>query len=336
MVQNRDQKGSNPMNSGSLPSGTPLAPVAQPDWPRKIEAWRQLLAQCCRKPSRKCVHGLRVATLRLQVELEHGLRERPRDDAGARAARRWNRQGKKLRRALQPVREADVFLGKLASLRGPAAVAGKEMPQPGRRLRQVVELEQRLRKRRQTAAKKLVAAIKDRRERLDRLSKGMEAALGPQMPRAMGPAEGTISGLIAGLVSEFPELNGDNLHEYRKRIKRVHYLAELLAAADPRATQQATVLKKMQVAVGEWHDWEALAERAGRVPGKHDFQDGLVELLETLTAASLEKALRQCRRSTARLLKHDRVNETSPMALPPKLSVVRVEAPVAEKQIRYA
>ncbi len=325
------------MKSGSLPPGGCLTVVAQPDWRRKVDAWRELLGQCCRKPSRKCVHALRVATLRLQVELEYGLRERPQEDAAARAARRWRKQAKKLRRALQPVREADVFLGKLASLRGSTREASQSQVALSRRcLKQIGELEQKLKKRRQTAARNLVAKIRDRLPRLERLSADIEAAKAPQMLFSEDAAEDAVSKLVSSLAEKYPELNGENLHEYRKDIKRANYLAELFASAGSHVAEQAAVLKKMQVAVGEWHDLEMLGAVAARTMGKHDTQDGLVDLVKTLTASSLEKALGQCRQSMVQLLKHDTVNQPSLEALPPKLSVRGEALPPADEKRRYA
>ncbi|MGB7549792.1 MAG: hypothetical protein WBM14_18800, partial [Terracidiphilus sp.] len=62
------------MNSGLHPVHLQLALPNRPEWRSQVEAWRQLLAECGRKPGRKRVHELRVATLRLQAEVEHGLR----------------------------------------------------------------------------------------------------------------------------------------------------------------------------------------------------------------------------------------------------------------------
>lgn len=325
------------MKSGSLPPGGRLAVVAQPDWRRKVEAWRELLGQCCRKPSRKCVHVLRVATLRLQVELEYGLQQRPQEDVAARAARRWKKQAKKLRRALQPVREADVFLAKLASLRDSARETTESQAAPSRHcLRQIGELEQKLKKRRQTAAKSLVVKIKDRLPRLERLSADVEVAKTPQMLFSEAAAEDAVSKLVSGLAEKYPELNGENLHEYRKDIKRANYLAELFASAGSRAGEQAAVLKKMQVAVGEWHDLEMLGAVAAKTLGKHDTQDGVVDLVNALTASSLERALRQCRQSTAQLLKYDIASQSTLGALPPKLSVRGEASSPPDEERRYA
>jgi CHAD domain-containing protein len=319
------------MNLGSLPlNGLPGAarrPQRHEKWQRQCESWRQLLGECGRKPSRRRVHTLRVATLRLQAELEYCL-EQPRTPAPAgRAMKRWNKQGDKLRRALQPVREADVYLAKLAGLRVSLAAPEEIQTRCSRRcLGQMEKLERRLQRVRQAAAKKLMAEIEDRRERLIRLSHDMEAALELQMPLRSGA--GAVAGLIASLAVEFPEFGADRLHEFRKRVKKVRYLAELSAGADPQAARQAVALRQMQVAIGEWHDWQVLAQKAGRALRGRGKGNSLAELLETLTAESLQKALSLCRRLTARLVRQGQGNTASSPA-PQKLPVRRVEPIVA-------
>jgi CHAD domain-containing protein len=288
------------MNSPSHPSrGQPQA--AQPEFRRQVEAWRQLLFQCGQKPSRKGVHGLRVATLRLQAGVEYWLRDQEPDAPAARAAKRWSRQGKKLRRALNPVREADVSLAKLASLR--ASTAGPpegQLPCSRSCLRQIGELEARLTEKRQAAAKKLIAVIEGRRKRMEQLSTELEAALAPC---PWGCSGKDLLAMFASLREEFPELKAEILHTYRKRIKKVRYLAEISAVGDPLAARQAATLKRMQAVAGEWHDWQALAKQAGRAFRSRARTCALTQLLEARTQEFLKEALGLCRRATAQLLR---------------------------------
>lgn len=290
-----------PLASSGQPPET-----AQPEFKQRVEAWRQLVSQCGQKPSRKGVHSLRVATLRLQAGVEFWLRDKEPETPAARAAKRWNKQGKKLRRALNPVREADVSLAMLAGLRATTAGPPEGHPPCSRScLRQIGELERKLTETRQAAAKKLIAGIQDRRKRLDRLSAELEAALAPTEQRAWGCSGQEISAMVAGLREEFPELNAESLHAYRKRIKKVRYLAEISAAADPLAGRQATTLKRMQSAAGKWHDWQSLVEEVDRTFRGSAKCDGLANLLEARTQESLKEALGLIRRATAQLLKRD-------------------------------
>jgi hypothetical protein len=97
------------MNSDSVSSdGQPNASL-QPEWQKQVDAWCALLAQCSRKPSRKRIHTLRSHTLHLRALLEFAQQEQLLDSKATRAFKRWKQEAKKLRRALQPVRDADVY-----------------------------------------------------------------------------------------------------------------------------------------------------------------------------------------------------------------------------------
>jgi CHAD domain-containing protein len=128
-------------------------------------------------------------------------------------------------------------------------------------------------------------------------------------------------------------LGSANLHAYRKRLKQPLYLAEFSAPADPAARRLAVAMRKMHAAAGKWHDWQALASEAGRVLPRHGNRDGLVPVLNNLAEEALKRALGQCRRSTASLLKN-------PPGIPPsqrRKPVARVEVhealPTADKSL---
>ena len=116
---------------------------------RYFEAWRELLDRCALKPSRKRVHALRSATLRLESVLEFRLRDQPVHDSAVRAFRRWKKQAGKLRRALRPLRDADVCRQRFAAMRATFEQAGSSDPPKDQLwLRQIEQLEGRLEKRR--------------------------------------------------------------------------------------------------------------------------------------------------------------------------------------------
>jgi CHAD domain-containing protein len=325
------------MNSGFLLVNGPVDAPTGPEKDRQVASWRRLLAECGRKPNRKRVHDLRVATLRLQTELEFRLREQEPDEQAARVAKRWNKQAEKLRRALKSVRETDVFLAKLTKLRGSKSEPGDGRLQCDRVcLQQMAELERRLLQQRRMAAKKLVSEIEDRRGRLERLSREIQGALAPRHARAGDSTGHAVGERLARIAGKFPTLDGGCLHEFRKEIKSARYLAELSVGRDPVAKRQADALSRMQSAAGEWHDWEALAKRAGRALNAKDAEDGVVELLETLAAESLQRALVLCRRSMARLLRRRAGSDELPQALPPRLPVRSAEPEDAEERRLYA
>lgn len=291
------------MNTGSPPSSRLTAVSPQSEHQRQVARWRDLLFRCVRKPSRKRIHALRCHTLRLRVAVEHWLREMDSDPAAARAYRRWNNEGKKLRRVLQPIRDADVYLPRLDMLRDTLEGTPEGKSQLGPLcLREVDTLEKRLKQQRQAGIAKFAQVIGEREKRLRRLSKEMEAVLAPGMPsRAASTAKAALQ-IFIEVAGEFPEIDSTNLHDYRKRIKPALYLAEISAAADPRAGKLADGLRKLHEATGDWHDWHVLALEAGRVLPSHRGQNGLVAVLEKKAEESLQRALDLCQRSANQLL----------------------------------
>jgi CHAD domain-containing protein len=293
-------------------------------------AWRRLLAHCSSKPTRKRVHALRVTTLRILAELEYRIGDKEKGTPGAQAATRWIKLGEKLRQALGPVREADVWLDQLADLRKSLRDTSGYSPRSNKAcIRQIDELENRLREKRRQWEKELVAEIEIRRDRLEESAQQIQ--IGPyQSAGAGGSAHDAVASQIADefarVASEFPSLDSDNLHEFRKRIKKVRYRAEIFTKNDPEAGRQAASIRRMQSAIGAWHDWHVLAKKEAHANGAHE---ELTELLETLAAESLEKALAICARTTAKLLKRRGVGD-SPDS-PSKKLPARVAGPASSR-----
>jgi CHAD domain-containing protein len=292
------------MNSGLISAVGSLHPGEPADFRLRIQAWRSLLAGCGRKPGRKGVHNLRVATLRFQAALEYWLSRRQAGTPGTDEVQRWRRQGKKLRRLLGPVRQADVSLDKLAKVRSWADAEADGHPVlPKSCLEAIEEIARGVKRRRETAAKKLAAEIARRRKRLNRLSRKVEIALEGFAPATESGAADKILAQIASTAARFPTLDGENLHEFRKQIKKIRYLADVFAPSDAAAAHQAAALKRMTGAVGEWHDWQALTEEAARADRGDAAMAAAAEFLQAQAGRSLEHALKLCRQSMTRLLK---------------------------------
>jgi CHAD domain-containing protein len=289
----------------------------QPKWQQQLEIWRKLLAQCARKPSRRSVHALRSLTLRLQVGMENFLSKQTANPAVERAYQHWCKDGKKLRKALEPVRDADVYLARLKSLRRTGEASEDQKQLSPRCIREIDKLEDRLKRQRKVRINKLTAVIDARCKRLSRLSKELEAALAPHMPSRVHSTTSEAMRIFAELTGEYPNLDAGNLHEYRKRLKQARYLAEIYAAADPLAKRLAAAFKRIHYAAGEWHDWQELARKADCVLSGHGKQDGLISMLESLAVKALHRALDQCRRTEARFLK----NVGDVRTLPPRKPV---------------
>jgi len=266
----------------------------------RIAEWRQLLEHCGSKPTRKRVHALRVITLRLQAEFEHDLADLPHASHQAQAILGFGRQAEKLRRALGPVRELDVWMGKLRALRASLSHTSDYVPRSTYEcVRGIERLEDRLKRKRGSAEKKLASEIAKRDERLAKAGEQIESALAEYIFAEEPGIAAELATRFQAVRAEFPSLDEENLHEFRKRIKTVRYLAEMRAPTNHACAQIAAQMKKLQSAIGEWHDWQALVDEARR--GKPAKNKPLAELLESLTAESFESALSTVDTVTARL-----------------------------------
>jgi CHAD domain-containing protein len=261
----------------------------------RVGAWRNLVERCEKKPTRKQVHALRVVTLRIQAEVEHEVGELPRASHQAQAMLRFGKLAERLRAVLGPVRELDVWTGKLQVLRGSLSKTTEYVPRSTRdSIRQIERLEERLTRRRRTAGRKLVSEIEKRRQVLMDAADDLEEVANDRTDQMDGNEAEAILKEFAAVAADFPAFDEENLHDFRKRIKKVRYLAEI-RGADPECGRIATQMKKLQSAIGEWHDWEALARTAGR--RKQDLE--ISELLDSLAAETFEAAVAVCHEVTA-------------------------------------
>jgi hypothetical protein len=296
----------NKTSEGSKMSSTPRHHQTETASRNVLPAsWRELLGQCRRNPTPECVHRLRVVTVRLQAEGEYWLREHALEKSAKQAVRRWCKQGEKLRRALRAVREADVQLKQLASLRRPTSrrATAQSYCTPSCLL-QIAKVEGHIAQKRRKAAKKLMGKLQERGARLDLLGGQLQAVQHAEFqPVALPPAV-MLSQMFHRLSEDFPALDRDNLHAYRKRMKAICALAVQFGATDPVARRFSVSLKKMLAAIGKWHDWQALAQTVEHTTSTQE--DGLRQMLEGLAAESLQTALRICREECTGLLDADR------------------------------
>jgi CHAD domain-containing protein len=261
--------------------------------------WRNLVDCCGRKPTRKRVHALRVVTLRLQAELEIDFNELPYASHQAQAILEFNRQGEKLRKALGPVREVDVWLGKLQGLRASLTHSGEYVPRSTREcLRQLEQFESRVKESRRPLEKKLVATIGKRKPSFADAAAQVDSQIDGHLTDGGASAAHAILARFVEIARDFPAFNEENLHEFRKRIKLVRYLAEA-HEGDAASGMIAAQMKKLQSSIGEWHDWQDLA---GAIRQRRSKNKDAAELLESIAAESLESALTTCRHITDKLV----------------------------------
>ena len=319
------------MGSGASTSRrTKSAPARVPDWPRQVENWQTLLFECRCKPTRKRIHLLRVATLRLQAQLRCWLDEQVSGDPSSHIAQRWAKEARYLRRALGSVRAFDVHLAKLSQLRGLLTADSGYQPRTSRvALRQLDELEARFKRDRKDSTKILKDTLAARHAQLEHAAIKLAdlTEVGVALLQSLTTAR--LTAMLTDAVSVFSSLSPESLHDFRKRLKSVRYLSEL-ATTGPGTLAIAAAVKSMQVVIGEWHDWEELSIYARRVFRRKDAPELTAEL-ESLVEHSLEKALAVCTQITGEIL-----SGSSAIQRAPKRTVHRETASNAGRHLAVA
>jgi CHAD domain-containing protein len=180
----------------------------------------------------------------------------------------------RIRRRAGQVRDVDVQLAALRTLKVPLEPRRKTQL-----MQQLIELRVAHEKRLRKLLKK--QDISEIQRRLRKASKEAysEAGFDPlQVARGM---------LNSVKVSD--GLNDDVLHRYRIAVKRARYAAEF-ASKSPEAAQLIIALKRLQDALGQWHDWLTLTQTATRHLGEVN-QSPLVAALHNLTRGKFRHAV---------------------------------------------
>lgn len=235
---------------------------------RRTPALFQKLGKIAKKvstdPSPVRVHQLRTTTRRVETLLAAGMK---RGGTG-----KLLKQLARLRRRAGKVRDLDVQIAALREIRLEASGADK-----ARVLRYLQKAHRKREKKLMAAAEEELAGGLQARLKNTLL----ELVLHPVAPPRKDFAAAALD-RFARLAAAYPALNEGNLHQFRMACKRVRYLAEM-SGETPAAERVATQLKRIQDAVGEWHDWLTLTE--------------IAESLISAPHSSLLAALRTRRRS---------------------------------------
>ncbi len=229
-------------------------------------AFYEALEQCVQDADGEAVHRVRTGSRRLQAMLESILREAgPSErEAGSaesfrKAARVWLRQLRKIRRAAGPVRDLDVQRKLLEGW-----MAGEESHPLHR---QAHELDAWLKDQRKDRAQEMQKQISKRRQPLAERQTALVAAFPALRLKAvdMRSADSLAIDSFVRAADAMPRLDAENLHDFRKATKKARYLAE---SGSDGLTSVAKTLKRIQDAIGEWHDWLCLQQDACQALGQ--------------------------------------------------------------------
>jgi len=217
----------------------------------------------------EAVHGFRTATRRLEILLKQLLSSEDRNNN--RLLKMLNR----IRRRAGRVRDLDIQLAALRSLK---------VPLEPRRKTQLMQRLIELRVQHEKRLSKLLRKheVREIRRRLKKASKsaGLKAGRDPlQVSRE----------ILRSVPLPGGSPSDETLHQYRVAVKRARYAAEF-AAKSPAAGQLVAELKRLQDALGNWHDWMTLTQTATQQFGDVN-QSSLVAALNNVTRAKLRQAV---------------------------------------------
>jgi CHAD domain-containing protein len=223
----------------------------------------QDLVKLSSKPRAENVHRFRTGTRRLQIllgELSPGL---------DRSQKKLLKMLGRIRKRAGKVRDLDVQLTALRSLK---------IPREPRRKTQMVNHLIELRGQQEKKLRKAVDddTVRDIRKRLKRASKNFN-------PEKSRDPLAVARGMLDGIHRADAPVTEALLHQYRILSKRARYAAEF-AAESPEAVEFIAAIKRIQDALGDWHDWLTLTQTASEHLGEVR-ESSLVAELHNVTGA---------------------------------------------------
>lgn len=220
------------------------------------------------KPAPESVHKFRTYGRRIEALLDALVAHPNRND------RKLLKLLARLRKKAGRVRDLDVQISSLRGLKVPQEAAQK------------AELIKALVEERREREKKLARAFDP--ETLSDLRRRLKRAADDEIPLTADPLAIALRQLEV-LARDRAPLTEKTLHRYRIAGKRARYLAEL-AGETPAAVRVVDLLKRMQDALGDWHDWLKLTQRAEALFGSAT-DSALVVALRNVTRTKFRLAV---------------------------------------------
>jgi CHAD domain-containing protein len=312
--------------AGGTSSASPAEAPANPaeHLLKVADEFNKVLDQCLDDPEVETVHRVRTGSRRVQAMIESICRQmgsspNPLEVPG----KKWLRQVKALRRAAGPVRDMDVQRKLLEenlrlsgqSQKGKDASGAVEVSTSAvnnsanesyvglsELAGQARRLDGWLKGQRDAQAQALDKQIKKRRQTLSARQRDFLHAMDQVHSRTRkAPRDAALLALedFVRVVDAMPNLDAANLHDFRKKTKKARYVAESGGKGE-NAQTIAKALKRVQDAIGDWHDWQCLTEEAEAVL-KQD-GSGLTAWLKRHAEHSLQDSLNITKRMSGRLV----------------------------------
>lgn len=215
------------------------------------------------------VHSYRTTTRRLQTLLEELIPERDRNQ------KKLLKILGRIRKRAGKVRDLDVQVAALRSLK---------IPQEPRRKTQLTQGLLELRAKHEKKLRKALTkeSLREIRKRLKRASKEVKL-------EASRDSLAVAREMLAKVARPAGPLTEAVLHQYRIVVKRARYAAEF-APKSSESTRFIGELKRLQDAIGHWHDWLTLTHTATARLGDVN-QSSLVAALYNVTGSKFRQAV---------------------------------------------
>jgi CHAD domain-containing protein len=227
------------------------------------------LAKLPTKPAPENIHRFRTSARRVEVLVGDLAQKRSRND------KKLLKMLGRLRKKAGRVRDLDVEIAALRSLKIP-----QEPVRKSQLMRTLAEERGKQEKKLiKTLDKKTVSEV---RKRLKRTAGSLE------IPKEINPVAVALQKVTEPALDQ-SVVTEETLHRFRIAGKRARYIAEM-AGKDPEAVHLLEQLNHMQDAIGDWHDWAQLAQRAEKLfGGVRD--SALVAALRNVARAKFRQAV---------------------------------------------
>ncbi|MGA9507374.1 MAG: CHAD domain-containing protein [Candidatus Sulfotelmatobacter sp.] len=227
------------------------------------------LVKLASKPHAKTVHRFRTGTRRLQILLSELSTRLDRSD------KKLLKQLGRIRKRAGKVRDLDMQATALRSLKVP-----REPRRKSQLLNELFEIRGQQEKKLRRQMDK--ATVREIRKRLKRAARHFRPEPGRD-PLAVARA------MLDALHRTGAPLTETVLHQYRILSKRARYAAEF-AVPSPASSNFIVQIKRIQDALGDWHDWLTLTQTASAHLG--DVRESpLVAELHNVTGAKYRRAI---------------------------------------------
>lgn len=214
------------------------------------------------------VHGFRTTARRVQTLLEEFVPDRSRNQ------KKFLKLLGRIRKRAGKVRDLDAQLAALRTLK---------IPQEPRRKTQLTHNLIELRAKHEKQLRKALSKeeIYELRKRLKRTAK--EIQLAPDLDPLLHARQ-----MLAQVERPKGLLTEAVLHQYRVLVKRARYVVEL-APKSAEAAEFIAQMKRLQDAIGDWHDWFCLTQTTSARLGNVQ-HSSLVAALRNITGGKFRRA----------------------------------------------